>query len=96
LGKKGAAHPLIIPHGFEFESSVPRGLRWVLSPDDPRFLKAAAVHDWLLENGYQTDFADSQWRDAARSDHAPRWKRAGAFFLMRLRRLIVSNGKNTE
>lgn len=87
LGWKGSDFVVIVPVGFEFESSVPRGLRWLLSPDDPDFLWAAALHDYLLEKikGIRRPFADSQWLDAARSDNAPKLKRESAYLGMRAR-----------
>lgn len=44
-----------VPKGFEFEVSVPRLLRWIVSPHDHRFLKAAALHDHMLETGLMGD-----------------------------------------
>lgn len=85
IGKKNSGWVLCIPAGFAFESSVPRWLWWAFSPDDPAFLKAACVHDRLLLEGYRRAFADSQWLDAARSEHAPVWRREVAFLLMQVR-----------
>lgn len=85
LGKKGSPHVVKIPRGFVFDSSVPRYARWWLSPDDPHFLLAACVHDWLIAQGYGRAFADSQWHDAARSVAAPVCKRRIAYFLMTTR-----------
>ena len=86
IGRKGSGHVLIVPAGTEFESSVPRGLRWLFSPHDPHFLKAAAVHDTLLEDGWRYWSADSQWFEAALSEQAPTWKAAPAYIGMVLRR----------
>lgn len=88
IGKVGSPWVLTVPAGFEFESSVPLLLRWVLSPNDPRFLKAAAIHDYLLEHGYSRPFSDAEWLDAARSVHAPRLKRELAFITIRSRGLF--------
>jgi hypothetical protein len=72
IGAKGSPWRLIIPAGREFESSVPRFARWILSPDDPRFLRAALIHDHLLEAGFRPFFAAGEWYDAALSQGAPR------------------------
>jgi len=88
IGKPNSSLVIHIPKGYEFESSVPVFLRWVLSPDDPLFLKAACIHDYLLENGYSRPFADTQWLDAARSVNAPRFKRETAFVVIRSRSLF--------
>lgn len=86
IGKKESGWLLIVPAGREFESSVPRGLRWLFSPDDPFFLKSACIHDTLLEEGYRVAFADSQWFEAALSENAPPLRTWLAYRGMRLRR----------
>lgn len=88
IGKKESGWLLVVPAGREFESSVPRGLWWVLSPDDPYFLKAACIHDTLLEEGYRLWFSDSQWFEAALSEHAPLRKAIPAWLGMVLRRFL--------
>jgi hypothetical protein len=89
IGKKDSGWVLVVPEGREFESSVPRLLRWLFSPDDPYFLKSAVIHDVLLEDGFREAFADSQWFEAALSVHAPRLRTSVAFTLMILRRFAV-------
>lgn len=74
IGRAGSDLKLHVPVGREFESSVPRCLQWLWSPDDPYFLKAAVVHDILLEDGNGAVFSDSQWFDAAASVGAPMWR----------------------
>ncbi|UWQ34011.1 DUF1353 domain-containing protein [Leisingera sp. M527] len=86
IGKKNSGWVLTIPAGREFESSVPRPLRWVFSPDDPYFLKSAVIHDTLLEEGFRRAFADSQWFEAALSVHAPGLRTWLAYSGMRSRR----------
>lgn len=86
VGRKSSGWVLHIPDGRPFESSVPRGLHWAFSPDDPFFLKSAVIHDVLLERGYRPAFADSQWFEAALSVHAPGLPTWGAYSAMRARR----------
>lgn len=86
IGQRGSGWVLNIPEGSEFESSVPRGLHWALSPHDPYFLKAAAVHDTLLEQGFRRAFADSQWYEAALSEGAPPVKTRIIYLGMVIRR----------
>lgn len=83
---KGSPYVLHIPAGREFESSVPRILQWLWSPDDPFFLKAALIHDALLESGARGFEADSQWRAAALSEEAPAVRTGVAYFGMIIRR----------
>lgn len=83
---KGSPYVLDIPPGQEFESSVPRCLQWLWSPDDPYFLKAALIHDVLLESGARGFEADSQWRAAALSEKAPTIRTGFAYLGMLIRR----------
>lgn len=89
VGKKHSGMNFIVQRGFEFESSVPRALHWLFSPDDPYFLKAAAIHDCMLEEGYRRAFADSQWFEAALSEGAPPLRARLAYAGMRARRFAL-------
>lgn len=59
---QGSGWILSIPTGFEFDISVPRCLRWFLSPHDPVWLVAAAGHDILLIQGQDRPFAAAEMR----------------------------------
>lgn len=48
IGRKGSGYTVTVPVSFGFDVSVPRALRWLADPHDPRYLKAAALHDYLL------------------------------------------------
>lgn len=73
IGRAQSGRVIIIPPGREFESSVPRWARLILSPDDPRFLLAALIHDVMLEDGiYGPTQAAAEWHDAALAGGAPR------------------------
>jgi len=75
VGRKGSQRYVTIPAGREFESSVPWWARWLIHPDDPRFLLAALVHDHMLEAGiYGRPQAAAEWYDGALAGGAPRWK----------------------
>jgi Protein of unknown function (DUF1353). len=75
VGRKGSGRRVVIPAGREFESSVPWWARWLLHPDDPRFLLAALVHDHLLETGtYGRPQAAAEWYDGALAGGAPPWR----------------------
>lgn len=86
IGIKNGPYVITIPEGREFESSVPFILRPLWSPDDPYFLKAALVHDHLLESGWRRQSADAQWYEVALSVHAPLWKTRIAYMGMVIRR----------
>lgn len=70
IGNKGSGWKLEIPAGFEFESSVPRLLRWIVSPHHRSWLLAAAVHDRLLAEGFDKAFAAGEWLRAVRAMRA--------------------------
>ena len=88
IGKKTSDWVLTVPAGTEFESSVPKFLQWFLDPSDPKFLKAAAVHDTLLESGYTRAFADSQWLEVNLSEYAPKLKTRLAYLGMTVSRVF--------
>lgn len=97
IGKKESGWKLTVPVGREFESSVPCWLTGVFSPDDPFFLKSAAIHDTLLEEGFRQAFADGQWFEAALSEHAPGLRTWVAYSAMRARRFLLwATGRSPE
>jgi len=67
IGIKGSDWQLTIPAGFTFESSVPWWLRWIVSAHHRAWLLAAAIHDWLLELGFDSAFSAGEWLRAARA-----------------------------
>ena len=67
IGREGSEWLLVIPPGFTFDSSVPRWLRWLVSPDHEPWLLAAAVHDYLLQSGFDKAFAAGEWYRAAKT-----------------------------
>ncbi len=67
IGNKGSGWLLVIPAGFVFESSVPRIASWIVSPHYRPWLLAAAVHDRLLEEGFDKAFAAGEWLRAVRA-----------------------------
>lgn len=89
IGSPDSGWVFRVAAGREFESSVPRRLHWLFPPDDPNFLKAAAVHDALLEVGHRRAFADSQWVEVALSVGAPRRRAIAAYAAMVLRSALI-------
>lgn len=71
VGKKGSGLFVQVPAGFQFESSIPRLLHWLVSPHDERLLWSAAIHDWLLENGYGAIFSAGEWYSGALKYRVP-------------------------
>lgn len=68
IGRKGSGYVVDIPVGWIFDVSVPLVLRWIFSPHDIRYLKAAAVHDWLLEDRWSRVTAGAEFHEALRAD----------------------------
>lgn len=54
--------------GDRFDVSVPWGVRWIFSPDDPRYLRAAAVHDEMLRRHFSRDVAAAAFLYLLRED----------------------------
>lgn len=76
LGTPAAGLFLEVPPGFEFDVSVPRGLRWLIDPHDPRFLAAAALHDFALHRlGWPREVAAAPFGHALRVARVSRLKR---------------------
>jgi hypothetical protein len=63
IGRVGSGFWLRIPCGFPFNVSVPRYLEWAFSPHEPRYHKAAALHDYALANGFNRIAAASLFND---------------------------------
>ena len=57
-----------VPVAFRFELSIPRPLRWLFDPQAPAFRKAAALHDWLVQNGFDRLTSAAQFYQALKAD----------------------------
>jgi len=66
----------VVPVGAQFDVSVPRGLRWICNPLDPRYFKAAALHDHFLSIGWDRFTAGAQFHQALKADGVPKLRRA--------------------
>jgi hypothetical protein len=52
IGFKNNPNKEIVPEGFMFDVSIPLCLGWLFDRNNPKYFKAAALHDYLLEIGY--------------------------------------------
>lgn len=68
VGRKGSRLWLHVPVGTPFDVTVPRLLRWLFDPHDTRFLKAAALHDYALADGWDRVSAAAAFCDALKAD----------------------------
>ena len=58
----------IVKAGTSFDVSVPWQLRWLISPHDPRYHKAAALHDEMLKRGWSPSVAAAEFFEALKAD----------------------------
>lgn len=75
IGKIDSGLWLVAPAGYEFDVSIPRALRWIFDPKDPRYLKAAALHDWALDLGWDRVSAAAAFSEAMRAQGVSRARR---------------------
>ena len=52
IGFKGNKQKEVVPVGFICDVSIPWAARWLFDRDNPRYFVAAALHDHLLNLGY--------------------------------------------
>lgn len=76
VGRVGSGLKVTVPQGRTFDVSVPWALRWIVSPHDPRYLKAAALHDEMLDQlGWSRVTAAAEFHEALRSEDVGRFRR---------------------
>ncbi|MEI4262780.1 DUF1353 domain-containing protein [Roseovarius sp. D0-M9] len=79
VGHPRSGFVFVVPAGRVFDVSIPRALRWIFDPHDPRFLKAAALHDEMLMTGWARVTAAAEFHEALRADGVGRWARLAMF-----------------
>ncbi len=65
----------VIPKDYIFDVSIPRALYWLYSPHQQTFLKAAAIHDHMLEAGWDRITAGAAFHEALKSDGVHKYRR---------------------
>lgn len=76
IGRKGSGFWFEVRDGTLFDVSIPAGpLRLVFDPHDPRYLKAAALHDEILRAGFDRITAAGAFNAALAADGVSRWRR---------------------
>jgi hypothetical protein len=81
VGRRGSGLWVVVPVGYVFDVSIPLPLRWAFDPRDARYFKAAALHDWALEQGWGGVSAAALFSDALKAD--------GVGFLRRLAMVLA-------
>ena len=84
LGKLGSNFTYVVPSGFEFDVSIPRGLRLILSPHNPKYLKAAAIHDHMLSAGWDRPTAGGVFQAVLKVSGVGSITRLSMFFAVTL------------
>lgn len=75
VGCLGSGLFVTVPLGFNFDVSVPRGLRWFVSPLDSRLFKAAALHDYALGVGWDRVSSAALFSEALATEKIHKFKR---------------------
>jgi hypothetical protein len=68
IGRIGSGLYFFVPVNTPFDVSIPRGLRWLYSPLNPRYLKAAALHDYALASGWDRVSSAALFNDALKAN----------------------------
>jgi hypothetical protein len=84
IGCKGSGLTVTVPKGFIFDVSIPLPLWWLFDPNDRRTFKAAALHDWLLQDGWSRVTAAAEFNNALTADRVPFWRRLTMFLAVAL------------
>ncbi|MHC9235015.1 DUF1353 domain-containing protein [Pseudooceanicola sp. 502str34] len=75
VGKLDSECAVMVPWGFQFDVTIPRLWCWLFDPNAPEYLKAAALHDWLLEEGWDRLSAGAVFHNALKADGVTVWRR---------------------
>lgn len=67
VGKRGSGARIIVPPEFPFDVTIFWWLRWAFDPHRPEYLKASAIHDWLLEDGWDRVTAGAVFHEVLRT-----------------------------
>lgn len=84
LGYVGSGQFHTVPAGEVFDVSFPWFSRWLLSPHNPRYLKAAALHDHMLIMGWDRPTAGGVFHAALKVEGVRAPVRMAMFFAVTL------------
>lgn len=97
IGEEDSELYVDIPEGFETDfASIPSIFQWIFPPHDPRWAKAAIVHDYLYFpegfyfdhgnkfNKYTRKFADDVFREAMEVLGSPPFIRWAFYYAVRI------------
>lgn len=75
LGRKESGYIVTVPRDYVFDVSIPWFARWIFDPHDPAYLKAAALHDCLLDRQWERVSAAAVFHNALKADQVSLWRR---------------------
>lgn len=75
VGVKGSGLTITVPKGTLFDVSIPFFFRWLFDPHNSNYLKAAALHDELLKQGWARTTAGAEFHEALKADGVSLWRR---------------------
>jgi len=75
-----------VPPGRTFDCSIPPAARFLFNPHYPRFLKASALHDELLLQGWDRVTSGAVFHEALKADGVGRFQRLSMWLAVSLRR----------
>lgn len=75
IGRLGSGVTITVPALYEHDVSVPGLLTPFFSRTEPKFQRAARLHDWLLDDGWSAWTSAAVFYDALKADGVPRLKR---------------------
>jgi len=84
IGRKGSGLTYVVPAGFRFDVSIPGLFQWAFNPKDRRFLKAAALHDHMLIDGWSRVESAAVFHEALKADGVSSLKRLAMFLAVAL------------
>lgn len=81
MGRSDSPYILVIKRGYRVDVTAPRWAEKFIDVHDHDLLAAAAVHDYLLEMGYDKAFASAEFRRCLRARGFSSIEAWTAFFL---------------
>lgn len=86
IGYKDSGLLVTVPKGFSFDGASAPWFSWfIIRPEDPRVMEAAAFHDYLYhKQKFARITADSIFYNIMRERGFPRWRSIIAWLAVRL------------
>ena len=71
IGFKFNSNKETVPEGYKFDVSIPWYMGWLFNRHNPRYFKASALHDYLLDIGYDRVSAAGAFNHGLKSMKVP-------------------------